>query len=656
MKKTFFAILKALGYSEKVKAGTDLTSDEIKKLDEECQKQLKMSFKDALVKAASEPDDTELKLEEDQKRILKELLGKEIPEGANPLPGNKANDQNSTEQIIAGITDLKTKNEDLLGRIKKLEADPEPGASQKKAASKVIPIKGGAHSKTHLFGIETPFFDLKKPWNAVAMTRKPLEIIAATNGLQSDWKEYESEFKQAVNAYGKSFAETINRMLGEGRLNIKMTDIDFTGFEDTGWGETYIIRRQEALVAYIRSLNNITGIFSVRYGVQNKEELSNAFLTSFSSAFVSGRNFKGSVAVAPIEAQVFDLMIKHKFENLKDLEKQYIGYLNREGSDPMKWSWIEWMIKSILEVAMNEWVTRRIIGYRIEPVTDYYRHSLHGSNGVLTQLRLWAAEFRLKPFAGFTYTQSTMLAAVEGFVAEVYKVLPSMTSMRLHFNQSHTPWYTKGYRKEYGLEQDFNGNTLKLIDYPNVEMVAVPNMGSSCMMFITVPGNIELIENQAGEMEKFWMQRDMDELLISSNWKEGVTAYMVGKKFDSAADLTDDSYKNQYIFLTDDSIDLDADATTADATKGHCFNTVENTGATTLTDIENAPPGVVYRVNCASTTNATQTAKADKFSLVDAWIPTAIGDYLEVYLYDNPDDSTDVKNGKFINVARLVSA
>jgi hypothetical protein len=124
---------------------------------------------------------------------------------------------------------------------------------------------------------------------------------------------------------------------------------------------------------------------------------------------------------------------------------------------------------------------------------------------------------------------------------------------------------------------------------------------------------------------------------------------MVGKQFADAATLAADKRKHQYIFLTDPVTVLAPDATTANGAVNYLFETDENTEATAITDITNAEEGVVYRITCGNTTNASTIAKALKFSDISAaWIPTAVGDYIEVYY-----NST---TNKFIEVARKVTA
>ncbi|ANW96735.1 hypothetical protein AXE80_10815 [Wenyingzhuangia fucanilytica] len=77
-------------------------------------------------------------------------------------------------------------------------------------------------------------------------------------------------------------------------------------------------------------------------------------------------------------------------------------------------------------------------------------------------------------------------------------------------------------------------------------------------------------------------------------------------------------------------VTLAADATTADANNGDEFKTSANTGATAITDIENAIAGEYYTIRGGSDTNSTTIANSGKFSLT-ATMTLANNTFIEVY-------------------------
>ena len=635
MKEKLLAIAKKLGLLAKVNDGT-ATSDDWDAFAK--------AFKDEhgvdVIQAIQESQKVPV-LAKEQQDILTALFGAvepEKPENNGTPKAEQGADVNA--QILQGI-------QSLTAKVAKLEKDPEnpvPMQVIKPTGDKnLVPVNSRNHSATHIFGIEHDFFALAKPWNQVTATARP---------LASQWnKRDESAFAVAFNDYAMSFSGRLNELQATGELStIKAEAIDFTGFDGTGWGEQYLVRRQDALIAYLRTLPSVRVVFPVQYGVQDKQVMTNSFLTEFSQAYQKGKVFKGKHTVEPLLAEVFDVMFKHQFEDMKQLEREYIGYLNREGSQPIKWSMIEWLMAQTLTQLNNEWNERRVRGYRINPITNEAGHHMFGSNGVLRQLWIYAESFYLQPFTDLKlYTSSTVLTFIETLVEYVNQTVPSMNGLYLYMNEKHVPWFLAAYRSKYGTDLDFNGSKLEVKNYAAFGGIkAVPNMGNSCQMWVTMENNIELYEDKAGEMANFYFERELETLISARWWKEGAGAYMVGKKYASAAALAASNRKDHYIFLTNPVFDLDADATTADATKCDKFVSAANSAAPTFTNFTGASEGIVYRLECGSATNATKTAKSGYFSNVDAWIPTAVGDYLEVYW--------NATTSKFVEVRRKVTA
>jgi hypothetical protein len=303
---------------------------------------------------------------------------------------------------------------------------------------------------------------------------------------------------------------------------------------------------------------------------------------------------------------------------------------------------VEWLMAQTLAKLLNEQNERRIRGRQIDPIATEAGHHMFASNGILAQLAQYCVDGYLQRETDLnTYTSSTIYAMADAFVERINQLIPTLAGYVLYINDKHIPWFLKDYETQFGVKLDYKGAKLEVKHFPLDGIIGVPNMGNSCQMFITMPGNLEFYEMAAGEMAAFYFQQDLDELLVMSTWKEGVGAYMVGKK--------NGEKKDQFIFLNDPFTALAADATTANATVNSYFKTVANASAAPVfTDFTGASEGVVYKLVCGSATYATKTAKTNKFSNVDAWVPTAVGDYLEVYW--------NATTSKFVEVGRKVTA
>ncbi|MCD6346000.1 MAG: hypothetical protein J7L96_01130, partial [Bacteroidales bacterium] len=348
--------------------------------------------------------------------------------------------------------------------------------------------------------------------------------------------------------------------------------------------------------------------------------------------------FKGSVSLQPEKGYVDDVMLKTQFESLKWMERQYIGYLNSNGSDPIKWNMIEWMMINIATKLVKEQNERNVVGIYRKPITGTAGHYLHAATGVLYTLIRYYHELKIKLFdaSGFaTYDSTTMLSVVENFVEEVKKYLPSVSGMAIYLNANHKKWYANKYRTEYGTDLDFKGVDLNKILDDEVEIIWVPNMGQNKFIWMTQPGNIQLLEFQPGEMFKVSFEQRMHTVLAWSVWKEGASAAFCGKRFDSISALNTNDYADQVLFMNKPVTSLADDATTCDGTANFWFISIANTTADkVITDITGAKNGKAYIIETGSATNPQKVTKANKFSEITAdWVPTTVGDYLMV-VYD----------------------
>lgn len=538
---------------------------------------------------------------------------------------------------------------DLKAKLEKLEQQVEPDETGEKKVK--IGASGFRHSNTHLFGIEHSMFSRDKRWNEIMANPR----VAQTSDPDED-KDFKS-FQDEVRSYGKGLSRRMQQLHSEGRLNLTKEgalNVDYSDLTNADLGDQFVVRRQDALIARILMLPDVTDIFPRRYGVQDKELITNAFLGDFSQPYQSGEVWKGSIDLQPEMGHVDDAMFKTLFESMKWLERRYIGYLNQEGSDPVKWTMIEWTILRIAEKLKNEQRIRRIIGIGVEPISGTAYHYLHGSTGVIYTLIRYINQFKLNPFddAGLSSYDNASTNFVDAVIAFKDKLAETLeffdeSQYEMLLNAKHRHWYKDQYRSKYGTDNDFT----QIIDsrVPDSEMPIrwVPNMGNLKFIIVQEPGNIQLLENLPGEMFDIKFQQDMENVKSWSVWKEGVSAAFVGKKFTSRSALESDNYKNQRIFMNKPVKELDADDTTPDVSDNFWIQTVANDNDTDITDLDNKQEGKAYIIECGSTTKASTVTASDLFSeITDDWTPTDVGDYLMVIWDDN--------DSKFYELERMV--
>lgn len=498
----------------------------------------------------------------------------------------------------------------------------------------------GLHTATHAFGIQHELFEATRRYNRIAIegkiTGSPSRADKAA--LYADTDKYVSLLHERYLEHRK--AGTLQALI-QGKLDIT------AAANDPEIGTRQLTVRQDALIARLAQLPTLAGIFNTVSNIQDGQLLTNVLFGEVSQGYQKGRIFKGNFKVQPEKGYVHKAMAKVLFEDMTDLETSYLNYLNKEGSSPVKWSLIEWLILKLATKIRNERNQRAVLGHYIEPAEGVAGPVLFAADGVVHTLFGYCDAHKLLPFKDedlATYDKDTMGEVIEAFCEKVAEHSEVMDTMVLYLNRKHYPWYKSWYEKKYGQNSDYTGvNTSRVHNY-EIPIKWVPNMGNLCLMVMTDADNINLLENVPGEEFNMYFQRDLEEVIAVSYWKEGAAASFVGRAFASQADLEANNYEDQAIFMNWPSVAVAPDATVIDAKQGLIFLTGANTKATAITDITNLKEGTVIRIEIGDTANATSIAKAGKFAaLTAAWTPTKAGEYIK--LYKKGDSFVEVSRG-----------
>ena len=519
------------------------------------------------------------------------------------------------------------------------------------------------HTATHVFGIENDYMKRGSWWNELTVTGKG----------KNDYRDEDATaFRAAFNNYSKDFKARCGELAENKQIGLLdyskmisgMSVVDYSNMNEK-LGE-YIVRRMDTIIAYLRTLKSVAGIFPVVSNVQNKMTAPTAFFEEMSQSYIPGHHFKGTVNFDGEIYHVDDVMFKFFFEDPKQLEKEYIGYLNREGSNPMKWTLFEWCIVHFGTKLFNEQQRRRVVGVKVPRQGDFPQPAMFAADGVLRAIQRVEEELKILPFKDLKlYDRTTIVDYVEDIWERIMGIIPNTVGYRVYANEKHLPWYLKGYREKYGKDTDFAGVRQNIADLAPENIIWVPNMAmNDYKMLIAVHGNMETYEDKSNEMYAFYFQQDLEQLIIASWWKEGAGVLAPGVQFRTLADLEASKRKMQYIFTNYPVIVLAAGATVIDGSQAYEFETGANAAATALTNITNASVERVYKVICGSLTNATTIAKAGNFSEISAaWTPAAVGDYIKLYAELREDTVTIngvtrkvvVPTGKFLELERKVT-
>ena len=632
-------VLQKLNLLDKAKSKA-MTHEEWQMFVNSYQEEYKVNLQDDLDAehaAASQQDEEPTMSQEQMNRLQVILYGIMNPQSAEE--GHSVQQTQENAATAEGIIRLAQSVESLVNRMDNRAQEDVPAQV---ITGGTVTYTGNADRTKFLFGIDSPMFSMSARWNQIAANPS----AAAALG-QCDEETDGAEFRRQAVAYSRSLQKRYaylhaNGLLDATRLAAGEFSTNYEGVNTAGVVKQYVVLRLDALIARVLMKRDLTQWFPVRYGIQDHDLVFNAFFSEVSQAYQTGEIWKGDMKIENEMGHVDDLMIKMKFGPMKELERIYIGYLNKEGSDPIKWNMIEFCILNSLETAQVEQNKRRMRGIYAKPEQGKAGSYLNGSTGIIYTLIRYIHENKILPHdnvAYRSYTSADMLEAVQEFVSDVTASCTEDMDLDRHvlyLNKMHQSWWIKNIREAYGKDIDFKGPDSYLNVVPDTKMPIrwLPYLGQMPLMFMDVPGNIQFLEYVPGEMLSIKVKEDMELVKAWSTWKEGCAAAFTGRKFDSFENLKENNYEWQQIFINKPAVTVDADATTLDATKGFWFETAAGSSAAAdITDITGAKSGVAYIIEAGGASNLSKVTKSGKFAnITEDWTPTQAGDYLMVIL------------------------
>lgn len=641
--KNVAAILKAMGISrEKVAAG-NISAEEWKQIEEAYQKEHGKTLADD--KAAGEDADpdpdpehaaTQTQLSDEERTAIADMLGVD--------PAQVAQEPAAAAQQAAQAAQAARQ------QAAQMAHQPEPKKPVVVAGMKRVNLFGGVHTPEYLFGIEHPLYARNKQYNQLTGT----SIVGRISS--SDVQAASKDFLEMAQLVSERYAQlreagalaslTMASLHGEGQINMVPPTSEL--------GE-YVVRRTDAIIAYFKELPSVRGtIFPVHSNVQNAEVAISAIVGELSQGYREGRIFKGGMQFTPDKYKVDDLMFKFNFADLVRLEKEYIGWLNREeGSAIIKWTFIEWVLIHYGKQLIKEQSIRNVIGVCVPQQNVKANPANLSADGALRAITRAVRQLRVLPFDSIgTYDADTMLDTVEAFADEVVKAHGGLDDLKIYLNKRHQRWYIRAYREKYGKDADFTGANATLVDLDPATIIWVPNMKENdFIMFATEAGNIELLEDKPGEMLAFDFTPEFEGVAVKSRWKEGAHVVKAGAPFKTVAELEADNYEHQFLFVNNPASALTI-AATVDLSGNTLFTISQAAGESPVTAITTAngvaPDRVITFVAGAA---GVELEKAGAFSKISAdFVAGAKGDYLEVY--PELEDATVTIDGQSVTITR----
>lgn len=621
-----FAIAAALGLEANLK-GKTLTEDE--------QANLKKEY-DAKYGAGSfEKDmaDYEASIAKEKETFIYTQIAEAL--------GKKDADSATLKDILDGIANLR----DAVTSLGK-KAEPDTAAAVAEAKANF-----GVHTKDYAFGVKNDIFAAGKRHNAIAINGQ----IPAESASDEDKATLRKDF----GAFAASLAKRYNALCKSGKINTLATGADFSALGNVNLAERYYEVRQDMLIARIVALPSLKDLFPTVSKVQSGQIFTNLLAKAVSQAYQAGRVFKGGVKFEPEKAYTDKVMAKIQFEDMSELETSYLNYLNTNGSDPVKWSMIEWIILNLATELNSERNERSVMGFRVTPAEGVAGHEMFASTGIVYRLILaYLKEHKVLPFKDSTlatYDATDMGSVLQSFASELQKAYKRPQDLVVYLNEAHKPMFNAWLNATYGKNTGFvpDPNTIPNYGY---RIKWVPNEPIDFyFIFATLENNLFLLENIPGEEFDMKFQRDLEEVIVFSYWKEGTAAAFAGVEEDDYAALEAAGQKGrQVIFMNWPAVQVAKDSGSIDAEDGRIFVTQSNTAGSgqggadvpvEIDDIDNAEEGVIYIIVCGGTTNATTIQKAGKMKISRDWEPTAAGEWIALYYDATKDEFYEAERG-----------
>lgn len=430
-------------------------------------------------------------------------------------------------------------------------------------------------------------------------------------------------------------------------------------------GAFYRIPWRDRLQSFLVELPTLEKLFKLESGYQDLATLVNIWLGEFSQADnTQGSKFdnvtKGNYEFGHETLRMYGVMFAHRFLDLQKIEKLWIGSLNREGSNPIKWSFIEYLLVETAKKLHNERELRRVNGVRKNPDPNKPGRAMDASDGLYEYIRkkveghidftpdggtTGKTVYQIKPFALPHITPANIGEVFYLGTSMIPSVFRDTGKIVLYVPSYMIPWYHKYNETKYGQNTDYKANIQYVKEFPGVRIEAIPNADNHGRIIWTIDGNIGLYEQKAGEMLNFQIEQEDWSLKVWSNWKEGLAALAVGYKY---TDPTEMDGSRQMIWCNDydrpDNFFIDGpDGANPDATVHTSIQMPA--GEFEITDIVNAPVGKVISIKCTAP-DSIEIKKSGNFSLLSAaWNPSK-GDVIK--LMKRAD-------GKFIEISRIDS-
>ena len=418
--------------------------------------------------------------------LLKEV-GVTAEEVADITTDAKENGTEVSAQIKA-LEDLFAKQDATIKQLVDSAEDDTPIARMKQGITAKI-----KHSATHLFASNKEWDAFEsRPWNARAA------------GIKTSAADYSDQV-------------TLQKLNGDAQLYFRENPTELESLHRDNFG--------------------LPAHWPKRLKVDSTV-VSGSILTA---EITQGRKFswlpKNKQIIEPEEGKIYPVQIDAQWSGakLQEIEDSWLNFMNKEGSQPEKWTFVRFLVGEIMKQARVEDRISTVNGIYVKTPDDAKEAGkmINRQNGLFYQL--WKARDINKKYRAWNIGAPTTANIYDYLHDEntgMLKLLPfdvtNMQGLKLHMAKKYWDAYKGKYKEINGHNMDYKGLPEYPENFPNVEVVNLVDHNND-FIFITFADNIEILENIPAEKSSFKFQQILRDIYMMADYKLGVRLIHIGR-------------------------------------------------------------------------------------------------------------------------------
>lgn len=233
------------------------------------------------------------------------------------------------------------------------------------------------------------------------------------------------------------------------------------------------------------------------------------------------------------EGQIFPIQIDIEFVGyyLQKIEASWLNMLNKEGSQPYKESFVNFLVSEISKKARIEDRVATIKGIYVatpDGATEGGRY-INRQNGLfylLKQARDITKKYR--PFDVGMPTTTNIVDYVDNMIKSLPQDVREQQGLVFYLSDEWLRAYKRRSEVLFGLNNDYTGYPESPKDFPNIKFERLIDAAGSDFMFITFDDNIEILENIPNEKSMYRFEYLKRIMYIWADYKLGVRLVHIG--------------------------------------------------------------------------------------------------------------------------------